>query len=133
MQEFQGGLGRAAFVCGAHDYDRPFVALLYSFASRHAPQTVKPLALYVMLALEYLRKKILQRRHCECGLQRQSWEQAWRVDGHADEKGVGVGIGGLRRTAKGRSRSGTHLGSLSEQPQKTLPGLSNVRERPTGS
>ena len=35
MQEFQEGLGRAAFVCGALDYDRPFLAPLYSFASRH--------------------------------------------------------------------------------------------------
>ena len=26
MQEFQEGLGRAAFVCGALDYDRPFLA-----------------------------------------------------------------------------------------------------------
>ena len=83
--------GRAAFVCGALDYDRPFLAPLYSFASRHAPQSVKPLPLYVMVTLEYLRKKILQRRHCECGLRRQSWEQAWRVDAHADENGVGVG------------------------------------------
>ena len=91
MQEFQEGLGRAAFVCGALDYDRPFVAPLYSFASRHAPQSVKPLLLYVPVTLEYLRKKITQRRHCECGLQRQSWEQAWRVDAHADENGVGVG------------------------------------------
>ena len=44
-----------------------------------------------MVTLEYLRRKILQRRHCECGLRRQSWEQAWRVDAHADENGVGVG------------------------------------------
>ena len=71
MQEFQEGLGRAAFVCGALDYDRPFLAPLYSFASRHAPQSVKPLYLYVLVTLEYLRKKITQRRHCECGLQRQ--------------------------------------------------------------
>ena len=36
-------------------------------------------------------EKIIQRRHCECGLRRQSWRQAWRVDAHADENGVGVG------------------------------------------
>ena len=32
-----------------------------------------------------------QRRHCECGLRRTSWDEAWRVDAHADEQGVGVG------------------------------------------
>ena len=36
MQEFQGGLGRTAFVCGALDYDRPFLAPLCAFAVRHA-------------------------------------------------------------------------------------------------
>ena len=30
-QEFQEGLGRAAFVCGALDYDRPFLAPLYAY------------------------------------------------------------------------------------------------------
>ena len=78
-------------MCGALDYDRPFLAPLYCFASRHAPQSVKPLPLCVLVTLEYLRRKITQRRHCECGLQKQSWEQAWRVDAHADENGVGVG------------------------------------------
>ena len=91
MQEFQEGLGRAAFVCGALDYDRPFLAPLYAFASRHAPNSVKPLPLYVLITVEYLRRKISQRRHCECGLSRTSWTQAWRVDAHADDEGVGVG------------------------------------------
>ena len=91
MQEFQEGLGRAAFVCGAMDYDRPFLAPLYAFAARHAPNSVKPLPLYVLVTLEYLKRKILQRRHCPCALQRRSWKEAWRVDAHADENGVGVG------------------------------------------
>ena len=91
MQEFQEGLGRAAFVCSALDYDRPFLAPLYAFAARHAPASVKPLPLYALVTLEYLRQKIRQRRHCECGLRRTSWDEAWRVDAHADEQGVGVG------------------------------------------
>ena len=45
MHEFQEGLGRAASICGALDHDRPFLAPLYSFASRHAPQSVKPQAI----------------------------------------------------------------------------------------
>ena len=102
MQEFQEGLGRAAFVCGALDYDRPFLAPLYAFASRHAPHSVKPLPLYVLVTLEYLKRKILQRRHCPCALQRRSWKKlgewtrmrtrtGWGVGGwwpQANEKGV---------------------------------------------
>ena len=41
MQENQEGLGRAAFVCGALDYDRPFLAPLYAIAARHALVTVE--------------------------------------------------------------------------------------------
>ena len=91
MQEFQEGLGRAAFVCGALDCDRPFLAPLYAFAARHAPGSVKPLPLYLLVTVEYLRRKIRQRRHCECGRTRSSWKEAWRVDAHADENGVGAG------------------------------------------
>ena len=56
MQEFQEWLGKVVFVCGALDHDRPFLAPLCSFASRHAPQSVKPLPLYVVVTLEYLRR-----------------------------------------------------------------------------
>ena len=70
MQEFQEGLGRAAFVCGALDYDRPFLAPLCAFAARHAPGSVKILPLYVLVTVEHLRRKIRQRRHCECGRMR---------------------------------------------------------------
>ena len=52
MQELKEGLGRAAFVCGALDYDRPFL-------SRHVPQSVKPLLLYVLVTLEYVWRKLL--------------------------------------------------------------------------
>ena len=76
MQEFQEELGRAAFVCGALDYDRPFLAPLCVFAARHAPASVKPHPLYVLVSLEYLRQKIRQRRHCECGLSRRSWSES---------------------------------------------------------
>ena len=33
MQSFQGALSRAAFVCGALEYDRPFLAPLYGGSS----------------------------------------------------------------------------------------------------
>ena len=90
LQEFQEGLGRAAVVCSALDYDRPFLAPLYAFAARHAPGSVKPLPLYVLITVEYLRRKIRQRRHCECGLVRSNWKEARRFGAHADDNGVGV-------------------------------------------
>ena len=44
MQEFREGLGRVAFVFGALDCDRPFLASLYAFSARHADSSVTTLA-----------------------------------------------------------------------------------------
>ena len=68
MQEFQDGLGRAAFVCGALDYDRPFLAPLYAFAARHAPNSVEPLPLNALGLLGVSSQKDLTETHWECGL-----------------------------------------------------------------
>ena len=57
---------------------------------RHAPGSVKPLPLYVLIIVENLRRKIRQRRHCECGQVHSSWK-ARRIDALADDNGVGVG------------------------------------------
>ena len=46
---------------------------------------------YALVTLDHLRRKIRQRRHCECGVRRPSWQEAWRGDAHADEHDVGVG------------------------------------------
>ena len=51
------GVGRAAFVCGALDYDGPFLAPLFASAARHAPASVKPLPLCALVTLDYLRRK----------------------------------------------------------------------------
>ena len=51
MQEFQEGLGRVAFVCGALDSDRPLLAPLYAFVVRHTPNSVKPLPLCAPVTL----------------------------------------------------------------------------------
>ena len=39
----------------------------------------------MLVTVEYLRRKIRR------GRLRTSWKEAWRVDAHADESGVGVG------------------------------------------
>ena len=118
MQEFQEGLGRAAFVCGALDYDRPFLAPLCAFAARHAPNSVKPLPLYVLVTIEYQRRKLQQRRHCECGLSRTSWSQAWRVDAHADEEGVGVGGWWAQANDKGLTTAWNSLVSCEDHTRQ---------------
>ena len=107
----------------------PVPGPLYAFASRHASQSVKPLPLYVLVTLENLKKKMFQTRHCPCGLQRRSWKEAWRVDAHADENGVGVG--GRKPTRREWSTRGTHPGLRSKSHLKTHRGLSQEKGEPT--
>ena len=70
------------------------------------PASVKPLPLYALVTLECLRQKIRQRRHCECGLLRTSWNEAWRADARAD-------AGGQRKMNMERSPPGSRHGSRS--------------------
>ena len=88
---FTEGLARAAFVYGTLDCDKPFLAPLCTFASPHPAASTKPLPLYVLLTLEYMRGKIRDRRHCPCGRRFIEWSEAWRVDARAEGEKVGIG------------------------------------------
>ena len=125
--------GWVGFVCGALDYDRPFLAPLYAFAARHAPNSVKPLPLCALVTVEYLRRKISQRRHCECGLSRASWSQAWRVDARADEEGAGVGGWWPQTNDRGLATTWDSLWFAVRSLQTTHPKLSRETEKHTGS
>ena len=131
MQEFQERLGRVRLRCSGL---RPaLLAPLYAFAARHAPNSVKPLPLYALVTLEYLRRKISQRRHCECSLSRTSWSQAWRVDARADEEGAGVGGWWPQTNDRGLATTWGSLWFAVRSLQTTHPKLSRETEKHTGS
>ena len=92
MQSFQEASGLAAFVCFALEYDRPFLAPLNAFCSRHAAEEVRPFPLFVLVAIQYPRDKLRERRGFQCALERRPWEEAWTVD--VKSEGSDVGIGG---------------------------------------
>eukprot|EP00974_Lingulodinium_polyedra_P126999 11200434-Lingulodinium_polyedra.AAC.1 len=48
---FTEGPGRAAFVFGALEYERPFLAPLYSFAALHSRDVVRPAPSFVLVVL----------------------------------------------------------------------------------
>ena len=69
--DFDSGLGRLSFVCGAILYDRPFLAPLYSWAAatRRAhggKANLKKLPPYVRFILWFLRSRIMERRTINC-------------------------------------------------------------------
>ena len=88
---FQESLGRAAFVCGALEFDRPFLGPLYIFASRHDPSATRPLPLYVVVVMTFLRGRLRERRHYPCGARKVSWSEAWRSDAKAEGEDIGIG------------------------------------------
>ena len=57
------GLGRASFVYGALDNDRPFLRALYNFVAHFPPDSVRPLPLYVLVTLRHLANSLSERRH----------------------------------------------------------------------
>ena len=89
--DFVERLGRASYVYGALEFDKPFLAPLYSFASHYSMSSVRPLPLYVMVTLKHLADRLELRRHYCCSATQASWESAWRVDAQASKDGVGVG------------------------------------------
>ena len=103
----------------------PVLAPLYAFAARHAPKSVKALLLYVLVTLEYLKKKILQRRHCP-------WVPTTELErGLAGGRTCGRerGGSGWLVAASKRERSGQHLRSKSHQT--THRGLSKEKGKLT--
>ena len=88
---FPEGLGRAAHVYGALEYDRPFLAPLYSVVSRFSPDAVRPLPLNVPVTPQHLADRLQLRRHYTCAATHAPESAAWRVDAQASDGSVGVG------------------------------------------
>ncbi len=91
VDEMREGLGRLAFVAGALEFERPFLAPLYSFVSRHAGCKLKVLPVYALLALDFLAQRIALRRHYPSAVQHSKVEHGPRVDARAEGSTIGIG------------------------------------------
>jgi hypothetical protein len=91
VRDFLAGLGRAAFACSALEYDRPFLAALYTFGSLHHPDTRQPLPTYVLAVASYLRDRIRRRRLYPCAQRLGAWDEAIRVDAKAEGRTATLG------------------------------------------
>jgi len=90
--DFAAGLGRASFAFGALEYDRPFLAPLFTFASLYVPRAVRPLPGYVLLVMAFLAERLERRRALNCAARRVWWPEGPRVDAKAE--GTDAAIGG---------------------------------------
>jgi len=91
VREFVAGLGRAAYSCGALEYDRPFLAPLYTFASLHPLDSHQPLPTYVLSVITFLRGRLLIRRLYPCAQPVEPLGEAIRVDAKAEGETATIG------------------------------------------
>ncbi len=104
IEEYTGALGRLAFICGALEYDRPFLAPLFAFRSRQGARGIKLLPMYVRLIMRFLAERLQRRRYYPSAANRLRGD-AFRVDAKAEGQAIGVGGWMPERDAKGRIRT----------------------------
>ena len=88
---FRSALGRLSFLAGALEYDRPFLAPLFTFVAVMPLRGLRILPLYVRVILSHLADRIERRRHYPSAEPRVSTGEAFRVDAHAAGHDVGIG------------------------------------------
>ncbi len=89
--DLRDGLGRLAFAVGALAYDRPFLAPIYGYVSRHPPQAFRKLPVFVRLLLSFIAERVARRRHYCCGVSRPRDDRCPRADARADDTTIGLG------------------------------------------
>ena len=91
MARFKEGLGRIAYVAGALEFERPFLAPLYKFLSMHPRNSTRRVPGYVAFFLRYLSREVQVKRHCDCALELCESTLAPRVDAQASAERTGLG------------------------------------------
>ncbi len=89
--EFRSGLGRLGFIVGALEFERPFLAPLYSHASRLSDSKINILPIYVITILSYLSRRFELRRMYPSAAVRDKTTEAFRVDACAVGNDIGIG------------------------------------------
>jgi len=91
VREFAAGLGRAAYACAALEYDRPFLAPLYTFAALHQLDSYQPLPTYVLAVVKFLMDRLRVRRMYPCAQTMEVMAEAIRVDAKAEGETATIG------------------------------------------
>ena len=91
MDSFEEGLGRIAYVSGALEFERPFLAPLYRFLTIHPRGCIRRVPSYVALILRYLASQIRLQRHYRCDSVVLPVDCAPRVDAQASLERTGIG------------------------------------------
>ncbi len=107
LSYLRSGLGRLTFVVTALEWERPFLAPLYSCLALHSGDGHRVLPLYVRIIARYLSERIGRRRVYPSAIKRPLHVDAFRVDARAEGQVIGIGGWLPCRDADGVLR--THL------------------------
>ena len=88
---FGEALGRAAFAFGALEYDRPFLAPLYTFVALHRRDAVRPLPLFAKVTLLYLARRVRDRSMYPSVDARCRLSEPFRIDAKAEGEYASIG------------------------------------------
>ncbi len=102
VAELRSELGRLSFICGALEYERPFLAPLYSFRATCRTDAIRSLPRFVAVACQYLADRIFLRRSYPSAVVRRRAGTAPRVDARADGDAIGIGGWEPRNDSQGR-------------------------------
>ncbi len=91
VDDFRAALGRLAFITGALEFERPFLAPLFSFLALTNGDGPHALPLYVTTVLTHLARRFAARRLYPSTVRRLRSAEPFRVDAHADGQEIGVG------------------------------------------
>ena len=91
VDELRQALGRMVYVYGALEWDRPFMAPLFTLLATRPPGSTALLPAFVRAAMLWLRERLRERRVQPCRRQITRSEGSFRVDAKADSQGVAIG------------------------------------------
>ncbi len=91
VSEFRSEVGRLSFICGALEYERPFLGPLYSFLALSKDNTTRSLPRFVAIACQHLAERISRRRTYPSAIARKTTSSAPRVDASAEGESIGIG------------------------------------------
>ncbi len=90
IEEFASALGRLAFICGALEYDRPFLSPLFAYKAKQSARGLKVYPMFVRLIMNHLAERIARRHHYPSAEARHPSEP-FRVDAAAEGEYIAIG------------------------------------------
>ncbi len=130
ISELREGLGRLSFVAGALEFERPFLAPLFSYLSFYPDSVTRPLPIFVRVLLQFLATRIRRRRYHRCGTVATPLRHGPRVDARAAGKDICIGGWLPTEDASGRIDPGISPWFSLELNETTAPWAYSKKGQP---